>query len=101
MADMTFESIDAHGHGARFPGLKLAWAVLDAAPGSTAVLNAANEVAVAAFLEGNIRFDQIHAVNMDTLAAVVPAPPGSLEDLLNLDAMSRSAASSVVRRIGR
>jgi 1-deoxy-D-xylulose-5-phosphate reductoisomerase len=101
MADMTFESIDAHGHGARFPGLKLAWTVLDAPPGSTAVLNAANEVAVAAFLGGNIRFDQIHAVNMDTLAAVVPAPPGSLEDLLNLDAMSRSAASSVVRRIGR
>jgi 1-deoxy-D-xylulose-5-phosphate reductoisomerase len=101
MADMTFESIDAHGHGARFPGLKLAWAVLDAAPGSTAVLNAANEVAVAAFLEGNIRFDQIHAVNMDTLAAVVPAPPGSLEDLLNLDALSRSAAYGVVRRMGR
>ena len=101
MADMTFESIDAHGHGDRFPGLKLAWAVLDAAPGSTAVLNAANEVAVAAFLEGNIRFDQIHAINMDTLAAVVPAPPGSLEDLLNLDAMSRSAAYGVVRRIGR
>ncbi|MDR3369738.1 1-deoxy-D-xylulose-5-phosphate reductoisomerase [Rhodoferax sp.] len=101
MADMSFESIDSHGHGARFPGLKLAWAVLEAPPGSTAVLNAANEVAVAAFLGGNIRFDQIHIVNMDTLAAVVPAPPGSLEDLLNLDAMSRSAAYGVVQRIGR
>lgn len=101
MADMTFESIDAHGHADRFPGLKLAWEVLEAAPGSTAVLNAANEVAVAAFLEGNIRFDQIHAVNLETLTAVVPSPPGSLEDLLNLDVMSRSAAYGVVRRIGR
>jgi 1-deoxy-D-xylulose-5-phosphate reductoisomerase len=101
MADMTFESIDSNGHGQRFPGLKFAWTVLQAPPGSTAVLNAANEVAVAAFLDGNIRFDQIHAVNMDTLAAVAPTPPGSLEDLLSLDAVSRSTAYGVVRRIGR
>ena len=101
MADMSFESMDSHGHAERFPGLKLAWSVLDAAPGSTAVLNAANEVAVAAFLAEKIRFDQIHAVNLDTLAAVLPSPPRSLEDLLALDALSRSAAESVVQRIGR
>ena len=101
MADMTFESIDAHGHGERFPGLKLAWSVLDAAPGSTAVLNAANEVAVAAFLDGRIRFDQIHVVNMETLGCVSPTPPGSLEDLLALDAQSRRAAESVAQRLGR
>jgi len=101
MADMTFESIDAHGHGERFPGLKLAWSVLEAAPGSTAVLNAANEVAVAAFLDGRIRFDQIHVVNMETLGCVSPTPPGSLEDLLALDAQSRRAAESVAQRLGR
>ena len=101
MADMTFESIDSHGHAERFPGLQLAWSVLKASPGTAAVLNAANEVAVAAFLDGSIRFDQIHAVNMDTLAAVVSTPPGSLEELLNLDAMSRRAAHGVVRSIGR
>ncbi|MBT3067673.1 1-deoxy-D-xylulose-5-phosphate reductoisomerase [Rhodoferax sp. U11-2br] len=101
MADMSFESIDSHGHAERFPGLKLAWSVLDAAPGSTAVLNAANEVAVAAFLAGNIRFDQIHAVNLDTLAALLPSPPRSLDDLLALDALSRRAAESVVQRLGR
>ncbi|OQW86774.1 MAG: 1-deoxy-D-xylulose-5-phosphate reductoisomerase [Rhodoferax ferrireducens] len=101
MADMTFESIDAHGHVERFPGLKLAWSVLDAAPGSTAVLNAANEVAVAAFLDGRIRFDQIHVVNMETLGCVSPTPPGSLEDLLALDAQSRRAAESVAQRLGR
>ena len=101
MADMTFESINAHGHAERFPGLKLAWSVLDAAPGSTAVLNAANEVAVAAFLDGRIRFDQIHGVNLDTLAAISPTPPGSLEDLLALDAQSRRAAENVAQRLGR
>jgi len=101
MADMTFESINAHGHAERFPGLKLAWSVLDAAPGSTAILNAANEVAVAAFLAGRIRFDQIHGVNLDTLAAISPTPPGSLEDLLALDAQSRRAAENVAQRLGR
>ena len=101
MADMSFESLDALGHGERFPGLKLAWSVLAAAPGSTAVLNAANEVAVAAFLAGQIRFDQIHAVNLDTLASVLPSPPGSLEDLLALDALARDASQQAVRRIGR
>jgi 1-deoxy-D-xylulose-5-phosphate reductoisomerase len=100
MADMTFEAIDSHGHSQRFPGLKLAWAVLDAPAGSTAVLNAANEVAVAAFLGGQIRFDQIHAVNVDTLSGVQPTPPASLEDLLALDALSRATAQQIVRRIG-
>ncbi|MDO9198786.1 1-deoxy-D-xylulose-5-phosphate reductoisomerase [Rhodoferax sp.] len=100
MADMTFESLDSHGHEQRFPGLKLAWSVLKAPSGSTAVLNAANEVAVAAFLDGQIRFDQIHVVNLETLETVTTASPQSLEDLLALDAMSRDAARQVVRRVG-
>lgn len=99
MADLTFESLASNGHEQRFAGLKLAWSVLQAPAGSTAVLNAANEVAVAAFLDGKIRFDQIHTVNLETLARVVPASPGSLEDLLALDALSRAAAQQVVRRI--
>jgi 1-deoxy-D-xylulose-5-phosphate reductoisomerase len=100
MADMTFESIDSNDHEQRFPGLKLAWSVLKGPSGSTAVLNAANEVAVAAFLERKIRFDQIHVVNLETLASVVTASPASLEDLLALDALSRDAARQVVRRVG-
>lgn len=100
MADMTFESLDSHGHAERFPGLKLAWSVLQAPAGSTAVLNAANEVAVAAFLDGEIRFDQIHAVNLETLQTVATSSPQSLEDLLALDALSRDAAEQVVCRIG-
>lgn len=101
MADMTFESLDSNGHEQRFPGLKLAWQVLNAPSGSTAVLNAANEVAVAAFLDGQIRFDQIHGVNLETLESVVPASPQSLDDLLALDAASRAAAQQAVHRVAR
>lgn len=100
MADMTFESFDSKGHDRRFPGLKLAWSTLNGPAGSTAVLNAANEVAVAAFLERRIRFDQIHVVNLETIETVQPASPRSLEDLLALDALSRDAALQVVRRVG-
>ncbi|MDD2882120.1 MAG: 1-deoxy-D-xylulose-5-phosphate reductoisomerase [Rhodoferax sp.] len=100
MADLSFESLQAHGHAERFPGLALAWSVLEAAPGSTAVLNAANEVAVDAFLDRRIRFDQIHSVNLATLAAISPASPHSLEDLLALDAQSRAAARAAVTRMG-
>jgi 1-deoxy-D-xylulose-5-phosphate reductoisomerase len=99
MADLTFESVDSNQHAQRFPGLRLAWAVLQAPAGTPAVLNAANEVAVAAFLEGEIRFDQIHVVNLETLEAVVTASPQSLEDLLELDALSRAAARQVLRRL--
>ena len=100
MADMTFESLDSNGHAQRFPGLRLAWSVLKAPDGTPAVLNAANEVAVAAFLDNRIRFDQIHVVNLETLATVATSSPGSLEDLLALDALSRDAAHRVVRRVG-
>ncbi len=100
MGSLTFESLDSNGHEKRFPGLRLAWSVLKSPPGSTAVLNAANEVAVAAFLDGHIRFDQIHTINLETLEAVAPASPHSLEDIVALDALSRDAAYQVVRRVG-
>ena len=99
LAAMTFEPLDAPGHAERYPGLRLAWDALNGPAGTTAVLNAANEVAVAAFLERRIRFDQIHAVNLQTLNAVIPAPPGSLEDLLALDAQSRAAAQRSVQSL--
>jgi 1-deoxy-D-xylulose-5-phosphate reductoisomerase len=99
IAPLAFEAPDEQ----RFPGLPLAWAALRAAPGTTAVLNAANEVAVAAFLDGTIRFDQIHNVNAATLDAVVPerAVCESLEALLALDARARDAAAARVKRSAR
>ncbi|MEJ8838372.1 1-deoxy-D-xylulose-5-phosphate reductoisomerase [Ramlibacter sp. AN1133] len=99
LADMSFESLETRGHRERFPGLQLAWDSLAAAPGTTAVLNAANEVAVAAFLERRIRFDQIHSVNLATLAAVLPSKPQSLQDLLELDAQARRAAEQAAARL--
>jgi 1-deoxy-D-xylulose-5-phosphate reductoisomerase len=100
LADMSFESFDTRGHRERFPGLQLAWDSLRAASGTTAVLNAANEVAVAAFLERRIRFDQIHAVNVATLEAVTASKPESLDDLLALDELSRQAAGRAIARLG-
>jgi 1-deoxy-D-xylulose-5-phosphate reductoisomerase len=91
---LTFEPPDH----ARFPGLALAWDAMGAPGGTTAVLNAANEVAVAAFLSGRLRFDQIHAVNHATLSAVLPSNPQSLSDLLEIDARARVVAESEVVR---
>ena len=101
MAALSFEPIATRGHSARFPGLQLAWDVLAAAPGTTAVLNAANEVAVAAFLERKIQFDQIHAVNTACLADLLPSPPASLEDLLAIDLEARRRAQSWVERLSQ
>jgi 1-deoxy-D-xylulose-5-phosphate reductoisomerase len=98
LADLSFESMDSRGHRERFPGLRLAWDVLEAPAGTTAVLNAANEMAVAAFLERRVRFDQIHQVNVATLEAVTASKPESLEDLLGLDARSRAAAQRAIAR---
>ncbi len=95
LAGLTFEEADAK----RFPGLHLSWQALRAAPGTTAVLNAANEVAVAAFLERRIRFDQIHQLNLATLEALSPSKPDSLEALLALDAKARAAADRIADRL--
>jgi 1-deoxy-D-xylulose-5-phosphate reductoisomerase len=98
MSGLTFEEMDSPGHRARFPGLKLAWDVLAAPPGTTAILNAANEVAVAAFLDRRIRFDQIHHVNVETLDLIAVHAPQSLADLLTVDQQARSAAELSVSR---
>ena len=98
---MTFEALDVNGHPERFPGLQLAWAALRGPSGTCAVLNAANEVAVAAFLGRRIRFDQIHRVNLETLATVTCSQPDCLEDLIALDDVARMAANAVVGRIAR
>ncbi len=94
MSALTFDVPDA----SLFPGLALAWSTLRAVPGTTAVLNAANEVAVEAFLARRLRFDRIHAVNLETLEAIAPSKPSSLDDLLGIDTAARSAAHAAVMR---
>ncbi|MBQ0920619.1 1-deoxy-D-xylulose-5-phosphate reductoisomerase [Hydrogenophaga aromaticivorans] len=91
---LSFEKPDDQ----RFPGLRLAWESLAGPVGTTAVLNAANEVAVAAFLDRRLRFDQIHAVNHATLGAMSPSKPVGLGDLMAIDAEARAVAGTVVAR---
>ena len=95
LANMTFEVPD----DARFPGLPLAWEVLKAPVGSAAVLNAANEIAVAAFLNKRIRFDHIHQVNHATLEAVLVSEVHGIEGLLALDAQARRVAGRITERL--
>ena len=93
LASMSFAVPDRQ----RFPGLQLAWDVLGAPAGTPAILNAANEVAVAAFLDKKIRFDQIHAVNSATLESVVACVVNGMDDLLELDLKARAFAQNLAR----
>ena len=99
LSALTFEAVTREDHRMRYPGLSLAWQVLRAQPGTPAVLNAANEIAVAAFLAGKIRFDEIHAVNLETLQMTVFTTPESLEALLDIDFQARAAATAVAQRL--
>ncbi|MBP3984919.1 1-deoxy-D-xylulose-5-phosphate reductoisomerase [Pseudoxanthomonas helianthi] len=76
-----------------FPCLRLARQSLVAGGTAPAVLNAANEVAVSAFLQGAIGFLAIPALVEDTLAALPATPADSLEALLAADAQARAFAS--------
>ena len=76
----------------RFPAIRLTREALDAGGARPAVLNAANEIAVAAFLDREIGFLEIAAIVADTLSAYDPAAPGTLGDVLAVDAEARSIA---------
>ena len=86
----TFEAPDLE----RFPCLGLAYAALRAGGTAPALLNAANEVAVAAFLEGRIRFWDIQACNSEVLARIPVATADSIEAVLAADQNARDNARS-------
>jgi 1-deoxy-D-xylulose-5-phosphate reductoisomerase len=86
-APLTFEAPDP----ARFPCLALAYEALDAGGTAPAVLNAANEVAVAAFLAGRIRFTDIAPACADALARLPARPVSALDDALDADRDARAA----------
>jgi len=83
----------------RFPCLGLAYAALRAGGTSPAILNAANEVAVEAFLAGRLRFTAIAAVIEETLARVEGGPAASLATVLQADALGRREARAAVTRL--
>ncbi|KQW36684.1 1-deoxy-D-xylulose-5-phosphate reductoisomerase [Rhizobacter sp. Root404] len=95
LSALTFEAPDFQ----RYPGLALAWETLRSPEGSTTVLNAANETAVAAFLAGTIRFDQIHSVIAQALDAIDLRASGSdsLDALLEIDHRARRQAAQFVK----
>ena len=90
---LTFEAPDVE----RFPAIALARSALEAGNGATAVLNAANEVAVARFLDGTVGFLDIAALVERTLEQVVAGPVSSLDDFRELDAHARAVTESLVK----
>ena len=88
LAALTFEPPD----GVRFPCLGLAYAAMAAGTAATVALNAANEVAVSAFLEHRLDFPGIAALVDAVLEATPMHPCGGLEDLMAADAASRRRA---------
>lgn len=88
IGELTFRKPDED----RFPATRLARAAAQAGGSIPAVLNAANEVAVEAFLGGHIAFTRIAAQVEDVLAGFAPPAPTCLADVLAVDAEARSRA---------
>ncbi|BBV67505.1 1-deoxy-D-xylulose-5-phosphate reductoisomerase [Kluyvera ascorbata] len=86
---------------ARYPCLKLAMEAFEQGQAATTALNAANEVSVAAFLDGQIRFTDIANVNMAVLDSLDPGEPQSVDAVLAIDAMAREAAATQARHFVR
>ncbi len=99
VGQLTFEAPDFE----RFPGLRLAYDALRAGKGATTVYNAANEVAVAAFIGGKIRFGGIARLVEATLNAVArdgsARGPATVEDALSIDHNARNVAASLLPQI--
>ncbi|WP_277665498.1 1-deoxy-D-xylulose-5-phosphate reductoisomerase [Novosphingobium lindaniclasticum] len=89
IGELTFRKPDE----VRFPATRLAREAAEAGGGIPAVLNAANEVAVAAFLSGQIPFTRIAAQVEDVLEAYSPPAPSCLSDVLAVDDEARARAS--------
>jgi 1-deoxy-D-xylulose-5-phosphate reductoisomerase len=85
----------------RYPALSLAYAALRAGQGSCLALNAANEVAVAAFLDRKIRFTQIVPLVEQTLARADTGEPASLDDVFSRDRSTRAIAQSFVEQFAK
>ncbi len=92
LAQLTFEAPDFE----RFRALALAYKVLAAGGTAPAIFNAANKVAVAAFLSGELAFPRITEVIEATLERVPAGAVGRLEDVVEADARARSAAGTAL-----
>jgi len=95
IGDLSFEDADM----ARFPCLRLGFEAAAAGGAACATLNAANEIAVAAFLDGRIRFTDIASLLESALDNHPGGEPQSLDEVLAVDAAARRAACEQVARL--
>lgn len=95
IGQLTFEAPDL----VRFPALRLARAAIGEGGAKPAILNAANEVAVAAFLKEQIAFLDIVTLVEQTITTYVPASPVSLDDLFSIDAEARRYAQEQLEKV--
>lgn len=95
IARLDFEAVNL----TRFPCLRLAYEAISAGGSATTILNAANEVAVQAFLEQRIGYTAIPEVIEKTLSTLNNRPAESLETILEVDAEARTLASEQCQRL--
>jgi len=93
IARLDFEAPDFK----RFPALKLAREALEAGGAAPIVLNAANEIAVASFLSGEIRFPDIASLVEETLNEANFDAPHSIDDVLEIDRATRTTTSAMMK----
>lgn len=93
IGQLSFEPLDDE----RFPGPAICRAAIAAGGAAPAILNAANEIAVAAFLGERIGFLDIAAIVSHVLASYIPPSPQSLQDVLAIDAEARAIAAGALQ----
>lgn len=97
MGALTFSDPDY----ARYPCLQLAIEASNTGQAATTTLNAANEISVAAFLNGEIRFTDIASLNRQVMEQLVSAEPTSVEEVLEIDARARASAKDKLPQFAR
>lgn len=97
LADFTFTKPDF----ARYPNLQLAIAACEAGQGATTTVNAANEVAVNAFLQGQIGFTDIYRINAQTLDNTIAVNVHTLDEILECDRLARLQATQLIAKVNR
>ena len=92
LGELTFRAPDED----RFPATRLCRQAAEQGGAAPAVLNAANEIAVAAFLSGQIGFTRIAVMVEELLAGYTPGAPASLGDVIAIDAEARNRARALL-----
>jgi 1-deoxy-D-xylulose-5-phosphate reductoisomerase len=94
LAELTFEAPDS----TRFPALRLARQALQTGGAAPTILNAANEIAVAAFLARRVRFLDIARIVERALEVVPNRPIASIGDVLDIDRFARTVADAAIEK---